>query len=133
MLYIDLDNFKAVNDDLGHAAGDEVLKMAARRLEMGVRGGDIVARCGGDEFMVVCENVEGPEVAATIRGRVAEMLFEPLGVPGLEHGIRASIGLALGEEGVDPEELIRRADEAMYTAKGERRAAIAGDIRHHSG
>lgn len=133
VLYIDLDGFKYVNDDLGHTAGDEVLKMTARRLAAGVRGGDIVARSGGDEFMVVCEDVAGEEVAGAIRARVEEMLAKPLGVPGLERGIPASIGVAMGEPGVDPEELVRQADEAMYATKHGGRSTIAGDIRHHSG
>lgn len=125
VLYVGLDGFKAVNEDLGDSVGNEVLKMAARRLEEGVRAGDTVARCGGDEFAIVCEDLD-TERTRLIVARLEATLGAPLGVPGLEHGVQASIGVALGEDGLDPEELMSRADRSMHEVKRAHQPTGAG-------
>jgi diguanylate cyclase (GGDEF)-like protein/PAS domain S-box-containing protein len=119
VLFIDLDGFKAVNDTIGHQAGDELLVQAARRLQDSVRQGDTAARLGGDEFAVV---LGGPIDRAGVT-RVIERLRAQLEVPvdlgdGRMATVGMSIGIALGEEGVvDADVLIRQADAAMYAAK----------------
>ncbi len=118
VLFLDLDNFKAVNDTQGHAAGDELLRGVAARLLAATRGCDTVARLGGDEFAVLLENVnlgEGSEIAAQ---RVVEALSRPVEIaPGCTVRASASIGIAVhgGHEATD--ELLRNADLAMYEAK----------------
>jgi diguanylate cyclase (GGDEF)-like protein len=124
VLYVDLDGFEAMNEDLGPAVGEEVLKMAARRLEEGVRAGDTVARCGRDEFMVVCEDVDVDRTQLIV-ACLAATLGARLGVPGLEHGVRASIGFALGDDGLGPYELMRRAARATHEAPADRFSARA--------
>lgn len=118
VLAMDLDKFKAVNDQLGHAAGDAVLVEAARRLTAALRAEDVVSRFGGDEFVILL-----PEVADRAdAGRVADKLVQALGAPFVTHGretpILASFGVALHpEHGQDLPTLLRRADEALYVAK----------------
>ena len=123
MLFIDLDDFKAVNDLYGHAAGDALLIALARRLVATVRPADTVARLGGDEFVVVCEDIdEGTAIA--LGGRLTEAIHEPLDVDGIEHRLSASIGIALGAAGRrDPDQLLADADAAAYRAKAEGAAA----------
>lgn len=119
VLFCDLDGFKAVNDALGHAAGDELLRTVARRFAELVRPGDTVARLGGDEFVVVCPDLSGGEQEA---GRVADRLHAglraTLSAAGL--AVSASIGIAMAAGGDDPERLLARADTAMYNAKRQR-------------
>jgi diguanylate cyclase (GGDEF)-like protein/PAS domain S-box-containing protein len=109
VVFLDLDDFKTVNDSLGHAAGDEVLTEFAKRLEGVIRASDTAARFGGDEFAILLENVDG----------VLEAMAVPLRVGHKELVLRASIGVSLAEPGtvVEAEELIRNADAAMYNAK----------------
>jgi len=118
VLYVDLDQFKVVNDSLGHLAGDEVLVAVARRLEACLRPGDTVARLGGDEFAVLVEDVSDISQALRLADRVHEELGPPLKVRGHEVFATASVGIAPGgpryEEGQD---LLRDADIAMYRAK----------------
>jgi len=118
LLFIDLDNFKSVNDSLGHAAGDEVLMQAAERLRQAVRETDTVARIGGDEFTIIIPQIRsarGPEVVA---GQVLKALAAPFIVAGNEHFLNASIGIALyPADGASADELLRNADTAMYRAK----------------
>jgi diguanylate cyclase (GGDEF)-like protein len=112
VVFIDLDDFKTVNDRLGHAAGDALLVAAGRRIAGAVREGDTVARLGGDEFaIVVADRADADAVAA----RVAERLAEPFSLNGHELVQTASIGIA--DEAPDPERLLRHADISMYTAK----------------
>ena len=107
VLFLDLDDFKTINDALGHAAGDQFLIEVADRLRGVLRGGDTAARLGGDEFVVLCEDVAGVDEARGIASRVVEEL--PGGV---------SVGIALAVDGSeDPDTLIRAADAAMYVAK----------------
>jgi diguanylate cyclase (GGDEF)-like protein/PAS domain S-box-containing protein len=118
VLFIDLDDFKHVNDSLGHAAGDQLLVAAARRLQGCLRPADTAARLGGDEFAVLLERVTDAEAAAAVAGRVLDTLHQPFGLNGRTIPIKASLGVATGRPGTDEaEELLRNADVAMYAAK----------------
>ncbi len=123
VLFLDLDRFKVVNDGLGHSAGDELLQVVARRLADAVRPGDTVARFGGDEFVVLCEDLPGEGAAAALAGRLAETLSDPVTIAGREVAITVSIGIVVADAGLtSPEELLRDADTAMYQAKERGRA-----------
>ena len=125
VLYLDLDGFKAVNDRLGHAAGDRLLVTMARRLVSLVRPSDTVARLGGDEFVVVCNDLAlGEEALASIANRVRRGL-ETIVSESEELVIRASIGAAIAGPGADPEAVLAEADAAMYAAKRNLRCADA--------
>jgi diguanylate cyclase (GGDEF)-like protein/PAS domain S-box-containing protein len=120
VMFIDLDDFKTVNDSLGHAAGDEVLQEVGRRLKIAVRPGDTVARFGGDEFAVLLDGVSGSSDAADAASRILRALDLPIEIEGKNVFPRASVGICLVGEGVNtPEasELLRNADVAMYMAK----------------
>ena len=118
VLFIDLDDFKLVNDSLGHAAGDQLLVAAARRLQGCLRPTDVAARLGGDEFAVLLDRVTDAEAAATVAGRVLDTLHQPFGLNGRTIPIKASLGVATGRPGTDEaDELLRNADVAMYAAK----------------
>jgi diguanylate cyclase (GGDEF)-like protein/PAS domain S-box-containing protein len=121
VLFVDLDNFKQVNDAYGHAAGDAVLVELGRRLRMAVRPADTVARLGGDEFVVVCEHVDAPTALALGR-RLEAAIREPLEVGGVTHLLTASIGVALGR--TDPDTLLGDADSAVYAAKAAGRGQV---------
>jgi diguanylate cyclase (GGDEF)-like protein len=117
VLYIDIDDFKRVNDLYGHATGDAVLVALARRLAAAVRPADTVARLGGDEFVVVCEDVD-ERAALGLGWRVAAAVQEPLEVDATEHRLSASVGIALGAgDDCDPDALVSHADAAAYRAK----------------
>lgn len=118
VLFIDLDGFKAVNDNFGHAAGDRILIAAARRLADQLRRGDTAAHLGGDEFVVVVERIYRPTAAATVARKLAAALSVPLQESGREVILGASIGISLFPGDADsPKALIGLADEAMYRAK----------------
>jgi diguanylate cyclase (GGDEF)-like protein len=118
ILFLDLDGFKAVNDDLGHEAGDELLRYVADRLLARVRKNDVVARLGGDEFTLAVEDVQGPQDMERLAEKVIEALSEPFRLGRGEARISASVGVCLyPQDGPDPDTLIRHADEAMYRAK----------------
>ncbi|MET7419115.1 EAL domain-containing protein [Dactylosporangium sp. NPDC005555] len=119
VLLIDLNEFKTVNDTLGHAVGDALLVAAADRLRAAVRRGDIVARLGGDEFAVLLEHADDAAALAVI-ARIAAAFDEPVDVDGHRLRLAASIGVALGTVAATPQELLRRADVAMYAAKADR-------------
>jgi diguanylate cyclase (GGDEF)-like protein/PAS domain S-box-containing protein len=121
VLFIDLDEFKRVNDLYGHAAGDTVLAELGRRLRQAVRPADTVARLGGDEFVVVCEDVD-EETALALGRRLDEAIRRPVPVAGSEHLLTASIGIALGGE--DPESMLAAADAAVYQAKAAGRGRV---------
>lgn len=129
LLYFDLDNFKLVNDSLGHAAGDEVLRETARRVSELVRGGDVLARQGGDEFLLLmhCPGADSAAAAAQLAAeRIAGALERPFEISDAEFHIGASIGVALcPEHGDDPETLLKCADAAMYQAKRSGSGTIA--------
>jgi diguanylate cyclase (GGDEF)-like protein len=121
VLFLDLDRFKVVNDSLGHDAGDALLAVLARRLESVLRPGDVVSRFGGDEFTILCEDLE-PGAAARQANAVAERLInvvrEPVVLDGEEQFLGVSVGIALAFDGSErPEDLLRDADSAMYRAK----------------
>jgi diguanylate cyclase (GGDEF)-like protein/PAS domain S-box-containing protein len=123
-LFLDLDNFKVVNDSLGHAAGDQLLVEVAVRLASAVRPGDLVARFGGDEFVVVCEGVGEPDAVA-LAERITATLAVPVTLGGVEVRPRASVGVGVQTaDHRDAEELIRDCDIAMYQAKAAGRGRI---------
>ena len=133
VLFLDLDGFKIINDSLGHSAGDALLIALAERLSTAIRPGDTFARFGGDEFVVLCEDLsrhEGAAAGIEIASRLLAALNEPFSYGGSEFFLRASIGIAIG--GVDDDhsaDLLRDADAAMYHAKelGKGRWAVFDD------
>jgi diguanylate cyclase (GGDEF)-like protein len=123
VLFLDLDNFKLVNDSMGHHVGDELLIAVARRLEECVRGGDVVARLGGDEFALLLERIADARDAALIAERVQKALQSSLKISGWDTVTSASIGVALSSSANEqPEYLLRSADMAMYRAKNAGRS-----------
>jgi diguanylate cyclase len=136
ILFCDLDGFKAVNDRLGHAAGDELLVDVARRLQTHVREDDLVCRFGGDEFLILLRDTRLSDIELTSE-RIADGLSRPIVLRGEEVTIGASIGIAVAPGNVGPEELIKRADHAMYVAKSTRRplprSAVAAWTKPHCG
>ena len=118
VLFIDLDGFKPLNDSLGHAAGDRVLIEVGHRLLRAVRPSDTVARFGGDEFVVLCADIEDESDIATIAQRVREAISEPFLPEGREARLSASVGIATtSQPDVSPDALIHDADAAMYHVK----------------
>jgi len=119
ILYIDLDDFKVVNDTLGHEAGDQVLMAISERLQMCLRNEDTAARLGGDEFTALIDDVPSLADALQIAERVVEQLQAPFAVLGRQVRAGASVGVAFSRGGTTGlEELLRQADAAMYRAKG---------------
>lgn len=120
VLYVDLDGFKRVNDEGGHAIGDRVLAAVASRLRLAVRGADVVGRIGGDEFAVLIERVSSPEQIDPVTRRVEAALNGPVEVAGRSWPVAASVGVATSRPGDDADALLGRADDAMYRAKRAR-------------
>ncbi len=118
VLFCDLDGFKRVNDTAGHAAGDAVLRVTARRLRGVLGPDDTVARVGGDEFVAVLGPGGGREDARATAGRIVTAVGEPVPVDGVVHVVTVSVGVAFAAAGDDPERALRDADRAMYHAKG---------------
>jgi two-component system CheB/CheR fusion protein len=119
VMFVDLDEFKLVNDALGHAIGDELLRIVAARLRDCVRGGDTVARLGGDEFALLVEHTHAAD-AETLARRVVDLLAEPLVVSGRILYVGASLGVGLyPRDGTDAASLQQAADVAMYAAKAK--------------
>jgi diguanylate cyclase (GGDEF)-like protein len=126
VLYCDIDHFKQINDTFGHRAGDLVLQDVARRLQSVMREDDTIARVGGDEFVVVFEELSDATEATRIAERARVAMSLPVEVDGQELQVTASIGLSLsGRPGEDVDSLLRRADDAMYVAKGNGRNQVA--------
>ena len=128
VLVMDLDRFKIVNDSLGHATGDALLKAAATRIEGVVRGGDLVARPGGDEFVVVMRELDDPTDAVRAAWRLVEAFRRPLPIDGVELFATASIGVAIDtntKRALEAGDLLREADTAMYAAKAEGRDRVS--------
>ncbi len=135
VLFLDLDNFKTINDSLGHAAGDRLLVTVASRLQACVRGSDTVARLGGDEFALLIENAAGEMSATKAADRITAAMRQPITIEGKEMFITASIGIAAGGGPAAGEEntaaaLLRNADMAMYTAKGRGKGRYESFERH---
>ncbi|OHV36117.1 diguanylate cyclase [Pseudofrankia sp. EUN1h] len=123
VLFVDLDNFKPVNDTYGHPAGDEVLEIVALRLEATVRAGDPVARLGGDEFAILVENTDEGELVE-LAERILAALRQPLRTHGAVLTVAATIGAALSTAYPDPVRVVRAADLAMYDAKRRGRGSV---------
>lgn len=126
VLFLDLDNFKIINDSLGHDAGDQLLIQIALRLEECVREGDTIARLGGDEFTILLQDIESIDQATEVAGRIVQALAQPIQ---LDHGdtvAMASIGIAYSDGGTDSaESILRDADTAMYAAKARGKSGFA--------
>lgn len=116
VLFIDLDDFKLINDSLGHQEGDRVLREVAKRLKGCLREADVAARIGGDEFVVLLEDVSDASGALGVAERFQSQLRVPLDVHGYRLYTSASIGIVVGDQGPS-EKLVRAADLAMYQAK----------------
>ncbi len=141
VLFLDIDNFKIVNDSLGHGIGDDLLVEVARRLEACLRGFDTVGRAGdattgrlgGDEFIILLDGIRSEKDAIMVAERLQEQLAMPIYLEGHPVGVSASIGIVLYDgEAVDPEEFLRDADTAMYRAKqaGKRQHAVFDKTMH---
>jgi diguanylate cyclase (GGDEF)-like protein len=125
LLFVDLNDFKAVNDSHGHRVGDEVLRKVADRLSAGLRSGDLVARLGGDEFVVIADGIENVAEATELARRIIETVSIPIDVGGLHIRVGAAIGVAMTLDGpVEPLRLLAHADAAMYRAKCHKGSAI---------
>ena len=132
VLFLDLDGFKAINDTLGHEAGDELLRVVANRLRATIRSTDVVARLGGDEFVVVCRGLLSTDSVISVARQVMRRLGDPVMLDGSVRQVGTSIGVATArplEERV-AEDLVRDADSAMYRAKRDRRGYVVFDDGH---
>jgi diguanylate cyclase (GGDEF)-like protein/PAS domain S-box-containing protein len=126
LLFFDLDNFKLINDSLGHTAGDALLVSVAHRLSKRLRAGDIMARFGGDEFVVLCKGVDSEPEAMKVAERMLRELSEPFDLDGNEVQATASVGVVLADDpDATADTLVRDADVAMYQAKESGRARCA--------
>lgn len=124
LLFIDLDDFKPINDRFGHAAGDRVLKGVAARIRQNIRESDTAARIGGDEFVILLRSVQSVDDAARVVQKIDEAIDQPFELDGHRLRVSASIGVAVHpEDGLDAAALSRHADAAMYRAKQDGRAA----------
>ncbi len=125
LFFVDLDNFKAINDTRGHAVGDQVLKAVAQTITGAVRHADTVARLAGDEFTVLCENVDSEDAALQIAAKLEQAFDAPLSIDGQPFPVRASIGLSLfPRDAQDAHTLMASADAAMYRIKQSRRRRV---------
>lgn len=120
IVYLDLDRFKAINDEGGHQLGDRVLAAAARRLRSGVRPADVVGRVGGDEFAVLCHDLDRTDSLEVLASRLRAVMKAPLDVEGQCRQVGATTGVAVSMPDATPEEVLDAADRAMYAAKGRR-------------
>ena len=118
VMFIDLDDFKTVNDSLGHSAGDDLLVTVSERITSCLRPGDTAARLGGDEFAVLIDELSGADAAVGVAERILGVLQAPVGLSSTQVTPAASIGIAYGTASTGVDELLRNADLAMYTAKG---------------
>jgi diguanylate cyclase (GGDEF)-like protein len=125
VLFLDLDGFKAVNDELGHEAGDELLVAVARRLEAAMRTGDLVARLGGDEFVIVVENLDPVDLVGMLVERVERVLSVPIELSVGIVRLGGSVGVVTNDGESTAEELLAQADTAMYERKRFRKARVA--------
>jgi len=118
LLFLDLDNFKRINDSLGHSAGDKLLGIVSNRLKSCVRAADVVGRLGGDEFCILIDTVKDPSETHSLASHILSTLIMPIHISGTEINISASIGIVVApNDGITTEELLQNADLAMYQAK----------------
>ncbi len=120
VLFLDLDAFKAINDTLGHAAGDRVLVEAAARMAASVRSGDTLGRWGGDEFLVIAERLDDARTAAELAERVLRSMDPPITIGDSEVSVGVSVGVAHAEPGLSPEGVIDRADRSLQDLRRSR-------------
>jgi diguanylate cyclase (GGDEF)-like protein len=121
LLFLDLDGFKLINDSLGHAVGDQLLRHVGERLKNILRSSDTIARLGGDEFVILAGSAN-PDYAAQLAQKILEQLRLPILVASQSISISGSLGIAIfPDNGADTQQLMRAADMAMYTAKAEGR------------
>jgi diguanylate cyclase (GGDEF)-like protein len=135
VLFVDLDDFKVVNDSLGHGAGDRLLTAVAERLSSVLRPDDVIARFGGDEFTILPPGIASEEHALAVADRVSEALADPLVLDGEHRYVSASVGTSFAAPGSDAQALLRDADAAMYRAKemGKGRCEILDEsMRRHA-
>ena len=134
LMFVDLDNFKQVNDTLGHGTGDVVLQLASRRMQATVRDGDTLARLGGDEFVILLEDVDSEADFVKLAERIIAEVSAPMQIGERDVSIGASIGVAICRDGyVDASRLLREADAAVYRAKNSGRGRVGifdDDLRH---
>ena len=124
LIYIDLDDFKSVNDRYGHAAGDRLLAEAAERLRDAARKGDTVGRVGGDEFIVICPRVPSSAQAIKVAERVAAATTAVVDVGTAEIELRTSVGVAWTDDALDADAFLAQADSAMYQSKRTSRKGV---------
>ena len=134
VVMLDLDHFKFVNDSLGHAVGDDLLREAASRIRSSVRDGDFVARHGGDEFVVVMRDLEAPDEATAVAQRIVDVFRSPVLVGATELFTTASVGVAISRVGSDVDSLLSEADTAMYVSKdaGRDRCSLFNEELRHA-
>ncbi len=132
VLFIDIDDFKTVNDRLGHPVGDAVLRQVGERISSTLRASDVVARLGGDEFVVCCQDLADPSEVYPVAQRIMQAVSAELAVEDRPIDLSASVGVALSGREIGAEALIRNADAAMYAAKvaGKRRVELFDDATH---
>lgn len=129
LLMLDLNEFKRVNDKLGHASGDKLLQAVAERLSKGIRGADTACRCGGDEFVVLLSEVESPNIATTLAVELGWRLSEPYQMDGHSIHMSVSVGVAVYPgDGHTFDDLMKQADIAMYRAKGTGHSTIITEL-----
>ncbi|MCU1393996.1 MAG: diguanylate cyclase [Ilumatobacteraceae bacterium] len=128
LLYIDLDDFKPINDLYGHAVGDTVLIEVGRRISEVIGDADFVGRLGGDEFAVVCADTDDPAYGRDVANRIVRAVRQPIVSHGVEVQVGASVGVAVGAQPLIPSQLMQRADDALYLAKssGKNTVRLAG-------
>ena len=124
-LFIDVDGFKLVNDTLGHATGDTVLATLAARVRGCIRGGDTIARMGGDEFLVILNDIHDIDEARAVAEKVRVAAARPIEAGGVTAHVTVSVGVTLSHPVEPVDDLVARADEAMYKAKRAGRDRVA--------
>ena len=125
ILFLDLNDFKLINDQHGHTTGDLILRMLGPRLQEVIRPQDTVARFGGDEFVVVCADIRGEDAAEVIADRIKRAFVAPFDIGETEISVSTSVGVAVGGADDKPDALLEAADAAMYLAKARDRSRIA--------